>query len=81
MPDLKAGTETSEHAMAKKTQWLAVASMILGAIVAAGPGLLEGMAKDSTAYVIVGGVVMIAGKITHYLSSSAYGKQRADLKK
>lgn len=74
------GRDTTEFREAKSANWISVVAMVLGAIVAYAPKLLEMAPEDSKWAVIGGASVALCGVILKMLTSLGYIKSRTDVK-
>ncbi len=77
---IKPGNQTSEHAMAKAAGWRAWVGIAIGAIIAVGPMLLPALQDNALAASIIGGLIMVASKLSAIFPESHYIKGRGDLK-
>lgn len=77
---LKEGKDTSEGKLASKAGWIAIVMMVAGLITTYMPGLLEHLSEDTTIYVVVGGLIAVAGLVTKVLVTLGYARARTNLK-
>ena len=77
---IKAGYETTEHAIAKSASTQGWVGMIVGTLIAVGP-LLLGFVKDgSVAFAIIGGVIAVATQLRALVSDGSYIHSRTEVK-
>lgn len=77
---LKEGKDTSEGKIARSTGWVAIVMMVVGAITTYLPSLQERLAEDTQTYVVVGGIIAVAGLVGRVLVTLGYAKARTNLK-
>ena len=76
----KEGKETTEYEMAKQVDWLAKGAVVLGALLAVLPGIVEKFPVDSKA-AIWGGVVLAGlAVVAKVLSALGYTVSRTRVK-
>lgn len=80
---LKPGSETTEYQQAQQASTWGIVGLILGGLVALGPGLVDkfwGANQNSTAYIAAGGALSVVSVIYKMLVDLGYIKSRTDVK-
>jgi len=77
---IKPGNKTSEYAMAKSAGWRAWVGILIGAIIAIGPMVLPALQDNALAASIVGGLIMVASKMSAAFPQTAFIKGRGEIK-
>lgn len=71
------GKDTTEYKETRKAGVAGIVSLVLGAVIAAGPAVAG---EDTTAGIIAGGAVAVAGTAQALLVRLGYIKSRTDVK-
>lgn len=79
-PELPAGIETSEKAVAKSSSVWGIVAMILGVLVTTGATIAASLGADTKVGIIVGAVVTVAGIVQKTLTDLGYIGSRTKVK-
>jgi hypothetical protein len=79
--ELPAGAETSEKAVAASSSAWGIVAMVLGMVVTLGGAVGAALGANTTAAVIVGAVVSVAGIVQKTLTDLGYIGSRTQVKK
>ena len=77
----KEGKDTTEYKEAQSATWLSIAGLILAAVLAYAPNLIEKLNGESKWAIIAGGAVGILAIVQSTLVKLGYIKSRTDVKK
>ncbi|MCE5229022.1 hypothetical protein LLG95_05435 [bacterium] len=80
---VKPGSETTEYRQARQANTWGIVGLILGGIIAVGPGLVDkfwGANQNSVAYIAAGGALSVVSVIYKMLVDLGYIKSRTDVK-
>jgi len=74
------GIETTEHDIAQSSKVWGIVALVLGMLTTIGASVADGLGAETTAAIIVGAVVAVAGIAQRTLIELGYIKSRADVK-
>lgn len=80
---VKPGSKTTEYQQAQKASTWGIVGLILGGIIAVGPGLVDkfwGANQNSAAYIAAGGALSVVSILYKMLVDLGYIKSRTDVK-